>query len=200
MPYWGGGTGANPQAESDYFKRVINAGDVTPWQGLFFNDPANDASKRTWYDQTGQVVPGFGTGGPAGPYASTGQNPGGIEQILNDMNLQRIAKTFNWQTAPNIQSFKGGGYWWSDDAGAFEHGIPQQYQGIPAMVQKMVKGGGGEAAPEPEVNLIKGLTPEEIMYRKGLKRKPNKLRPGMPGYGAPGGTPGSPPPSTPPSY
>jgi hypothetical protein len=199
MPWWGGGNGANPAAEADYFKRVIAAGDVTPYNGLFFNDPANDRSKRTWYDQTGQVVSGFGQGGPAGPYEGGGQGGmgGGIEQLMNDMALQRISKTFNWQAGaiPEIKSFAGGGYMWSGDKGAFDAPARHMRMTIPGMVQGMVRGGGGgggAAVESPAAQLIKGLTPEEIMRRKGIKRKPNKSQGGTlptPSYPGGGGTP-----------
>lgn len=131
----------NPEAEKEYFSRGIARGDYTPFNGLFFNDPANDRSKRTWYDEYGRVVPGFGTGGPDGPYAGAGGGgAGSIEQIANDMALQRIAKTFNWTAdkLPTIESFKGGGYWWSEDPHTFD--LPQpRLQSIPQMIQGMTQ-------------------------------------------------------------
>lgn len=179
MPTWWGGGGGTPGQEAEYFKRAIASGDVTPYNGLFFNDPANDRSKRTWYDASGMVVPGFGTAGPAGPYGGGGGGaPGSIEQIANDMALQRIAKTFNWQadSLPEVKTFGGGGYMWSGDPNAFAVPRPA-FASIPALVQQM-RGGGGGGAESPAQHLIKGLTPEEIMYRKGLKRKPNKSKGG----------------------
>ena len=144
---WGAGSQQNttPEAEREYFKRVIADGGVEAHNGLFFNDPANDRSKRTWYNEFGQIVkqPGQDTTGPDGHYAAAAGGAGqgtGIEQLMHDMTLQRVAKTFNWQTMPNVKSFQGGGYYWSHDPNTFA--VPPQRRqtpGIAPIIQQMIQ-------------------------------------------------------------
>lgn len=179
------GTG-DPEAEKQWFQRWIQQGDVTPYQGLFFNDPMNDRSKRTWYNEYGQIVPGYGTEGPAGPYAQGGGNTeqaNSIAQIMNDLTLQRVAKTFDWQgeDLPGVKSFKGGGYWWSDDpTNAFA--VPQAQRGIQGVVQQMIQGGGGPWKRGP----VKAVT--KTNYQGPWGGYPIPSSPGRPGL--PGGGPG----------
>lgn len=205
LPYgYGWAPGADqsrttPEAERDYFQRVINSQGVEfdPTRGLYFNDPGNNRGLRTWYNEYGQIVkqPGVDTGGPLGHYEREARATpgGGISKILGDMTLQRIAKTFDWQKSgiPIIHNTGGGGYYWSHDPNTFAVPRPPQPQGIPNLVQQLVAArGGGGGADEPEVAdpITKyNMTPEERMRRKDIKRRPHKVRPQPSPFGGGGG-------------
>lgn len=77
------------------FQRQVGAGDFTEWppgSGQFFNDPANDSSKRQWFNKYGDPVAPPADGGPKVDYnVVNGAYGGSIARYLKEEGEYRAA-------------------------------------------------------------------------------------------------------------